>query len=345
MAAVDEANKGTRSNKNATPYEKEERKKPIVHRFISFYKKRLARHWLDLLVLAAVAGCAGGVHWGWDPYNSFFVERDPTHSYPYEDEEHQEVTIPQVIVLAIIVPMILGVILQSFFRFCSNTEYIHKKAVDPFLGLLVFLEAFAANALFTEFLKAYVGRLRPNFYAMCNYKGYRTAMETGNFTEYFNLTVEGRPGTMDDCWDRDPWILTQVKSSFPSGHASFAFSGWLVLTLLMVFVWHCYTRRFKALKALLVFCGFIIALLLSWNRSRDYWHFWDDVFAGAVIGGVIGACAFFLNYSLGSVDKTRKVIDKQQGKPVPNDDDALEKGSLSHREETGRGSRTSIKRV
>ena len=39
--------------------------------------------------------------------------------------------------------------------------------------------------------KTFCGRKRPNFFALCNYKGYKTALATGNFTYYNSVTVAG----------------------------------------------------------------------------------------------------------------------------------------------------------
>lgn len=66
----------------------------------------------------------------------------------------------------------------------------------------------------TEFLKVFEGRKRPNFYAMCNYHGYRDALTSGNYDAYLAATEPGRPGSMANCLETD--IVGLLCISFPN---------------------------------------------------------------------------------------------------------------------------------
>jgi hypothetical protein len=55
--------------------------------------------------------------------------------------------------------------------------------------VLALIEALVLTTVITEAIKLYVGWPRPVFFAKCDYKGYRTAVLTGNYSEYFQLTT------------------------------------------------------------------------------------------------------------------------------------------------------------
>jgi membrane-associated phospholipid phosphatase len=204
-------------------------------------------------------------------------------------------------------------------RFWRRPENIHPKAIDPFYGFLVIAEGLAINGLLSEFLKTYVGKKRPNFFAMCNYHGYNDAILTNNFTYYFAHTDANRFGSTANCWDQTSFAIVQGRSSFPSGHATYAFCGYTLWSLLSVYVWHCITKGHKAFKVLYFLVFMLIALVLSWSRALDYWHTPSDIFAGAAIGGIVGSLVFLLNYSFSTVDKLKKNLERDI-RTVKNED-------------------------
>lgn len=259
-----------------------------------------------MLVLCIIAGCTGVIHWLWPPNDEVFLERDPRLSRPYIEDADCRIPIPVIIPLTIFLPIVLTFILQMVIRFWKRPDNIHPKAIDPFFGLLVIALALAINGLFSEFLKSYVGKKRPNFFAMCNYKGYRDALASNNLTDYLANTDPNRFGSMEFCLDQSSFISLQVRSSYPSGHASYSFCGYTIFALLCIYVWHCHTKKYKIGKAL-IFMGFmLISLVLSWSRTLDYWHDSDDIYAGAVIGAVVGSIMFTINFSYSTVDKLKK---------------------------------------
>lgn len=86
--------------------------------------------------------------------------------------------------------------------------------------------------------------------------------------------------------------------SFPSGHASFTFAG-LMIGLWFIFqcvpfssdvktIWHF---RMWRMFPMFVFLG--IATVVACSRTIDYWHNFDDIIGGALIGL---SCAFFAIY-------------------------------------------------
>eukprot|EP01126_Amoeba_proteus_P011167 TRINITY_DN14473_c0_g1_i1.p1 TRINITY_DN14473_c0_g1~~TRINITY_DN14473_c0_g1_i1.p1 ORF type:complete len:192 (+),score=20.74 TRINITY_DN14473_c0_g1_i1:291-866(+) len=173
-------------------------------------------HALDIVLTLILWAAEGLVHFLMSPFPRFFVERDPTLSYPWEIQGHgEEVPNWLVGVLSIPVVMILLYIIQVTGRSFStdNSPHpVHPKVFDWFVIQLSFLEAMGVNMLMTDFLKSFEGRKRPNFFAMCNYHGYRDALATNSFEEYLNLTVPGRPGNMSFCRETD--LVFFFSSSF-----------------------------------------------------------------------------------------------------------------------------------
>ncbi len=145
-----------------------------------------------------------------------------------------------------------------------------------------------ALALFiTVSVKLMVGRPRPDFLARCFYPG--------EIPEPMTWVKPGLPGP---CTNPDPSVVREGRKSFPSGHSSLAFSGWVYLALFLYDflgaflppvgneggqVWTLFVATMPTLGAVLVGC----------SRVSDYWHHPTDVMAGAALGTL---CAF-LSYA------------------------------------------------
>ena len=145
-----------------------------------------------------------------------------------------------------------------------------------------------ALALFiTVSVKLMVGRPRPDFLARCSYPG--------EIPEPMTWVKPGLPGP---CTNPDPSVVREGRKSFPSGHSSLAFSGWVYLALFLYDflgaflppvgneggqVWTLFVATMPTLGAVLVGC----------SRVSDYWHHPTDVMAGAALGTL---CAF-LSYA------------------------------------------------
>jgi membrane-associated phospholipid phosphatase len=291
--------------------ERKETNQTVVERTKHFWGKRLKKYWMEIVVLCIIGLCTALIHWLWEPFDSNFLERDPTLSRPYFADSEVQLPIPVIIFLAIALPIILTFVLQMTIRFWRRPDNIHPKAIDPFYGLLFLALAMAINGLFSEFLKSYVGKKRPNFFAMCNYKGYRDALAANNLTDYLANTDPNRFGSMQFCLDQSTFISWQSRSSYPSGHASYSFCGYTIFGLLCIYVWHCYTKKYKIGKVIFFMLCMIIAMVLSWGRARDYWHDYGDIYAGGVIGVVSGSMMFFVNFSFTTVDKLKKKLERE----------------------------------
>jgi len=281
------------------------------HHTIDFLKFYLADICLGIILLGVGIKVSTS-----DPYDRFFQERDPTISFPWVTTE--EVPISLLAVVAYVIPAILIIVSQILMQL-SVRKFKHERESSsytqylfmPHLGLI---EGLGVTTFITQLLKNFCGRKRPNFFAMCNYKGYRTALETGNFTYYNSVTVAGAIGSLEHCLETDGAVLREAQYSFPSGHSSTIFAGltFLCLYFLHIVPKHFFKGRFGTPSGIRFLPIHIVVMTLlmssaayvAGTRTRDYWHNFDDILAGAVLGFGVSCFTFWVNH--GRVEKMEK---------------------------------------
>ncbi|EEY59647.1 phosphatidic acid phosphatase [Phytophthora infestans T30-4] len=140
--------------------------------------------------------------------------------------------------------------------------------------------------LLTEFTKNLTGRFRPSFYDMCGWQ--------------YDVVWDGNTNLCTD-----PAGEKEGRKSFPSGHASFAWSTMLVLTLYLLgrSRLNCRNRSESAvrggrkmLKLMLCFVPSFGAAWVAVTRTIDNWHHYADVLAGSIIGAVSACVSYSYNY-------------------------------------------------
>ena len=102
----------------------------------------------------------------------------------------------------------------SFFNFCRACNKLFGKQGDIYRTICTYCVAITVTSITTEFIKNYVGYLRPIFFQQCNpdeqYETCQDMEESGDHVE-----------------------IRELHKSFVSGHASFAFVGGTLLTLFL----------------------------------------------------------------------------------------------------------------
>jgi diacylglycerol diphosphate phosphatase/phosphatidate phosphatase len=167
-------------------------------------------------------------------------------------------------VLCVVIPMILF----SVVGFCWGPSG------DVHASLCFFFVALGLTWFLTDIIKIYAGRLRPNFYDMCEFNKETLQCETDNRRH-----------------------MDESRKSFPSGHAGLAFGSMTVMTLF--FLGKVGLQRNVRSKAvslrtkclyLASFIPMLLAVFIATSRIHDFWHHPADVVGGVMIG--IG-CALF----------------------------------------------------
>jgi len=223
----------------------------------------------------------------------FFLERDPDLSNPYKTD-----TFPSwaLAFTGGIGPIIIIIFAQIMAIKYPRNNSFPNRVKDIHLVTLVLGETLGVALLVTNIIKSWIGRLRPDFFAWCNYKGYSAAINSGNFTDYLLDTVPGQLGDYQYC----EYDIPDSRYSFPSGHSSVSFCGLAFLSLFLLHIISGVKFRHhnmeKAIRFLIIFIPLFSAALVAASRVVDYKHHVDDTIWGALIGGTAAYLAFASSY-------------------------------------------------
>ncbi|XP_007044212.2 PREDICTED: lipid phosphate phosphatase 2 isoform X3 [Theobroma cacao] len=140
------------------------------------------------------------------------------------------------------------------------------------LGLLF---AVLITAIVTDAIKVAVGRPRPDFFWRCFPDG------KDNYDQWGNVICHGNKAD-----------IKEGHKSFPSGHASWSFAGLGYLSLYLSGKIKVFNREGHIARLCIIFLPLLAASLVAVSRVDDYWHHWNDVFAGGFLGLVVAAFCY-----------------------------------------------------
>ncbi|CAI7578409.1 hypothetical protein N7533_000393 [Penicillium manginii] len=173
-----------------------------------------------------------------DPSQHPFSLTDPTIAFPYKEKETVSTAAlilagllaPAVIVFAGALFIVPGTAAEGGAR-PSKSQILRRKVWEWNAGWMGLAVSLAGAFMATQGLKSLLGKPRPDMLARCNPD--LNAIEENLVG---GLGVAGAPIIVSwkICQDQSDFLKVDGFSSFPSGHASFAFSGLAYLTL-----WFC----------------------------------------------------------------------------------------------------------
>jgi len=241
--------------------------------------------WLDILTMAIMGIIGLGVYEARPaPSRSFpvyFQDGEivyPEFAYPMRKEI---VPIWAAAIVAIFVPIIVILICQIRIRSFWDVN-------NSVIGLLYSLISAAA---FQVFLKWLIGGLRPHFLSVCKPNiPALTAEETGNGLRQIMYDRRICTGDQDE--------IDDSLESFPSGHSTAAFAGFVFLYLYLnakLKVWSNYHPAMWKLIA--TYAPILGATLIAGALTIDEYHNWYDCLAGAVIGTVMAFSSYRMVYA------------------------------------------------
>ncbi|PWV01311.1 putative phosphatidic acid phosphatase protein [Trypanosoma cruzi] len=206
------------------------------------------------------------------PYCRPFSWNDPTINYPYVTN----VAFPTWSLLLMFVLALIFYV--AVLTFLGGPIWVWLKAQTL---------AVISQLVVVNLLKVYAGRIRPDYlerlrslgidentYAKIDLK----YMASAEF--YCKLGAEHR-------------VLREGRLSFPSGHSSTSFSVLAFMSLFLFAYTQPSSRGGSFLRLILSLSPLAIAFLCAVSRTRDYWHHFDDIVAGALIGIVSALMCFY----------------------------------------------------
>jgi len=241
--------------------------------------------WLDLLTMVIMGIIGLGVYEAHPaPSRSFpvyFQDGEivyPQFAYPLRKEI---VPIWAAALLGALVPIAVVLICQIRIRSFWDTN-------NAIIGLFYSL---ITAAVFQVFLKWLIGGLRPHFLTVCKPNiPTPPTQESGNGLAqimYDRTICTGDPDEIDDSLE-----------SFPSGHSTAAFAGFVFLYLYLnakLKVWSNYHPAMW--KLIVTYAPILGATLIAGALTIDEFHNWYDCLAGAIIGTVMAFSSYRMVYA------------------------------------------------
>ncbi|GAQ84954.1 lipid phosphate phosphatase [Klebsormidium nitens] len=152
------------------------------------------------------------------------------------------------------------VVFGAFFAVKKDKRDFH----NAFMGLMACL---ILTSVATDSVKLAAGRLRPDFSSRCFPNGQES------------FSVPGEPACTGLASD-----VIEGRKSFPSGHSSLSFAGLGYLALYLGGKSGTFRGRFQLPTYVPFFLPLIGATVVAVSRVRDYWHHWQDVTVGSLLG-------------------------------------------------------------
>nr|XP_018441777.1 PREDICTED: lipid phosphate phosphatase 1-like isoform X2 [Raphanus sativus] len=221
-----------------------------------------SKHKHDWIILVILVGIEIGLQLISPFYRYVGKDMMTDLKYPFNDNT---VPIWSVPIYAVLLPII---VFLCFYMKRTCVYDLHHSVLGLLFTVLI-------TGIITDSIKLATGRPRPNFYWRCFPDGKEVYDALGG------VVCHGEPGE-----------VKEGHKSFPSGHTSWSFAGLGFLSLYLSSKVKAFNREGHVAKLCIVFAPLLAACLVGISRVDDYWHHWQDVFAGALIGLFVAAFCY-----------------------------------------------------
>ncbi|KAI1822987.1 phosphatidic acid phosphatase type 2/haloperoxidase [Xylaria intraflava] len=241
--------------------------------------------WLDILTFVIMGVIGLGIYEAPPaPSRSFAVTFSdsevvyPEFAYPLRKEI---IPIWLAAFLASVVPIIAILLMQ--FRVRSFWDVNN--------GVIGLLYSLITAAVFQVFIKFLIGGLRPHFLDVCK-------PDIGRAKSVYNAAGFRQLYYTPEICTGDISEINDSLESFPSGHSTAAFAGFVYLYLylnakLKVFA----NYQAPMWKLVVIYTPILGAVLIAGALTIDEYHNWYDVCAGGIIGTVMAFSSYRMCYA------------------------------------------------
>lgn len=190
--------------------------------------------------------------------------------------------------LAAVVPIVIILIMQIRVRSFWDVNN----------GIIGLLYSLITAAVFQVFLKCLIGGLRPHFLDVCKPDFSLASNAPGvEGSGYNGAGYTGIYFTKEICTGDEKEINDSLES-FPSGHSTAAFAGFIYLAIYLNAKLKAFSNYHPAMwKLVAIYTPVLGATLIAGALTIDEFHNWYDVVAGAIIGSVMAFSAYRMCYA------------------------------------------------
>lgn len=227
----------------------------------------ITKHKHDWLILALL-GAAEAALYKIDPFKRYVSKNMMDDlKYPLKDGTFPFWSVP---LYAVFLP--IAVFLFIYYR--------RRDVYDLHNAILGILYSVIITGFITDALKDATGRPRPDFFWRCFTDGKDVYDNTGNVA----------------CHGGKRQFVNDGYRSFPSGHTSWSFAGLVFFSLYLAGKIRAFDRKGHVTKICLVILPWLAATFVGITLIDDYWHHWNDVVAGALLGSAIAILLYLQFY-------------------------------------------------
>ncbi|KAI0883104.1 acid phosphatase/Vanadium-dependent haloperoxidase [Annulohypoxylon maeteangense] len=248
--------------------------------------------WIDIVTMICMGAIGLGVYEAHPaPTRSFPVTFSdgevvyPEFAYPLRKEI---IPIWLAAFLAAVIPIVIILLMQIRVRSFWDVN-------NAVIGLLYSL---ITAAVFQVFLKWLIGGLRPHFLDVCKPDISLASNAPGVKGVGYNAAgFNGIYYTKEICTG-DSNEINDSLESFPSGHSTAAFAGFIYLSIYLNAKLKVFANYHPAMwKLIAVYAPVLGATLIAGALTIDEFHNWYDVVAGGIIGSVMAFSAYRMCYA------------------------------------------------
>ncbi|XP_072834294.2 phospholipid phosphatase 2 isoform X1 [Pogona vitticeps] len=205
------------------------------------------------------------------PYKRGFYCNDNSIRYPFKPD-----TITHGLMAGVTIPCTVIIISAGEAYLVYKKRLYSRSEFNNYLAALykvvgTFLFGAAVSQSLTDLAKYMIGRLRPNFLAVCDPDWSKV-----NCSTYVQLEELCRGNAKN---------VTESRLSFYSGHSSFGMYCMMFLALYIQA--RLVGRAARLLRPTIQFFLLFFAIYVGYSRVSDYKHHWSDVLVGLLQGALV----------------------------------------------------------